>query len=230
MSRNLAIIPARGGSKGVPRKNLRILAGKPLIAWSVVRALEAECVDTVVVSTDDEEIARAAIDHGAHVPFRRPAEIATDEAPTEPVMAHALDWYSALGDTFDLVTLLQPTSPLRRPGSIDAAVAWLDTERADSLVGVNANHHFFWRRGDRGGEAFYNYRDRPRRQDIAPDQRWYRENGSIYITGTDAFRASGNRLSGKIALFEMAEEEGWEIDSECDFAVLESLFAWSKAC
>jgi CMP-N,N'-diacetyllegionaminic acid synthase len=220
---NLAIIPARGGSKGVPGKNLREVAGRPLLAWSIVRALEAEAIDTVLVSTDDAEIAEVARAHGAEVPFLRPAELATDEAPTEPVMAHALDWYAERGASFDSIALLQPTSPLRLAGTIDAAFAEFARAEADSLVGVVASHHFFWRR-DGAVEALYDFRNRPRRQDLAPGQRWYRETGSIYISRTDAFRRSGNRLSGSIALFVMDELEGWEIDSEADFAVMDALF------
>jgi CMP-N,N'-diacetyllegionaminic acid synthase len=221
---NLGIIPARGGSKGVPGKNLRDLAGKPLIAWSILRAREAAAIDTVLVSTDDERIAAVAREHGAEVPFLRPAELATDRAPTEPVMAHALDWYAARGQAFDTVVLLQPTSPLRLPGTIDAAFRQFEGERADSLLGVVESPHFYWRRGA-AAEALYDYRNRPRRQDIAPADRRYRETGSVYISTVAAFARSGNRLSGSIALFLMDELEGWEIDSEADFAVLEAMFA-----
>ena len=231
MSRSLAIIPARGGSKGIPGKNLRELAGKPLIAWSILAARAAARVDRVVVSTDDEAIAEAARAYGAEVPFLRPAHLATDAAPTEPVMAHALDWYEAAGESFHNIILLQPTSPLRREGTIDAALARFEAEGADSLLGVCETHHFFWRRGaDGDAEALYDYRNRPRRQDIAPADRRYRETGSIYISRTEAFRDSGNRLSGKIIMFEMAEEESWELDSEADFQILEALFDWSGAC
>lgn len=219
---SLAIIPARGGSKGVPGKNLRSLAGKPLVAWTIGQALAADAIDTVLVSTDDERIAAVARDHGAEVPFLRPAELATDEAPTEPVMAHALDWYGGQGRAFDTIALLQPTSPLRLPGTVDAAFRHFAAEQADSLLGVVESHHFYWRRDP--VEALYDYRNRPRRQDIAAADRRYRETGSIYISSVEAFRRSGNRLSGSIALFLMEEVEGWEIDSETDFAVLEALF------
>lgn len=231
MSRSIAIIPARGGSKGIKGKNLRELAGKPLIAWSILAARAAERIDQVVVSTDDEAIAEAARAYGADVPFLRPASLATDAAPTEPVMAHALDWYEAAGQKFDNIVLLQPTSPLRREGTIDAALARFEAEAGDSLLGVCETHHFFWTRREGGGaEARYDYRNRPRRQDIAPADRRYRETGSIYISRANAFRESGNRLSGKIIMFEMAEEESWELDSEADFRILEALFAWSGAC
>jgi len=222
----LAVIPARGGSKGVPGKNLRHIGGKPLIAWSILTARESVKTSKVVVSTDDEQIAEVARDFGAEVPFMRPSDLATDCAPTEPVIAHALDWHEARGERFDLVALLQPTSPLRRPGALDAAIEQLIASGSDSLLGVCENHHFFWRENE-GAEALYDFRNRPRRQDILPRDRWYRETGSIYVSRVEAFRASQNRLSGKIAMFQMSEEEGWEIDSEADFAAMEGLFSWS---
>lgn len=220
----IAVIPARGGSKGIPGKNLRKVAGKPLIAWSIEQALASESIDMVVVSTDDEAIADTARRHGAEVPFVRPAALAADDTPTEPVIAHAIDWLAEQGREFDLMVLLQPTSPLRLAGTIDAAIGQLQTEAADSLLGVVPNHHFFWRRG-KSAEALYDYRNRPRRQDIVAEDRWFRETGSIYVSRIDAFRSSGNRLSGEISLFVMDELEGWEIDSEADIAVVEALLS-----
>ena len=218
----LAIIPARGGSKGVPGKNIRPIAGLPLIAWSIYQAREVAGIEHVVVSTDSEQIAEVARAHGAQVPFLRPSELAEDITPTEPVMRHALDWYTANGVNISTLILLQPTSPMRLPGSLGAALERFKSESADSLLGVCENHHFFWRNPAQP-QALYDFRNRPRRQDIVPASRWYRENGSVYITRSDAFRASNNRLSGKIAMHVMREEEGWEIDSVADFLVVESL-------
>jgi len=218
----LAIIPARGGSKGVPGKNIRPIAGLPLIAWSIRQAKAVPAIAHVVVSTDSEEIAAVARAHGAEVPFLRPANLAEDTTPTEPVMRHALDWYTGRGSDVSSVVLLQPTSPLRLPGSLAAAIARFESEKADSLVGVCENHHFFWR-NPAAPEALYDFRNRPRRQDIAADARWYRENGSIYVTRAQAFREANNRLCGRIAMHPMKEEEGWEIDSLADFLVVEAL-------
>lgn len=218
----IAVIPARGGSKGLPGKNTRPLAGKPLIAWSIEQALECGRIDCVHVSTDDEEIADVARAHGAEVPYLRPAALAQDTTPTEPVITYALDWYERAGRTFDAIVLLQPTSPVRFPGTLRTALEGFEASGSASLLGVCENHHFFWRNRDEP-VALYDYRSRPRRQDILPEDRWYRENGSIYVTRTSAFRRHSNRLSEPIHMHVMREEEGWEIDSLADFAVVETL-------
>ena len=219
--RVLAIIPARGGSKGVPGKNLRPLAGKPLITWSIEQALAAERVADTVVSTDDPHIADVARSAGARVPFLRPAELATDTAPTEPVMRHALEMMESREGSYDAVLLLQPTSPLRLRGTIDRAIDEFQASGADSLLGVVESHAFFWQRDP--VRAMYDYRNRPRRQDIAPADRRFRETGSLYLTRRDDFLAENNRLAGRVALFEMNDCEGWEIDTIADFAVLDAL-------
>lgn len=222
----LAVIPARGGSKGLPGKNLRLLAGKPLIAWSIEQALQSSRIDCVHVSTDDPEIAEVARAHGADVPYMRPAELAQDTTPTEPVLTYALDWYARAGRTFDAVVLLQPTSPLRFPGTLGTALEAFEARGAESLLGVCENHHFFWRNSE-DPVALYDYRNRPRRQDIGPEDRWYRENGSIYVTRASAFRRHSNRLCDPIYMHVMREEEGWEIDSLADFTVVEALMKMS---
>jgi len=222
----LAVIPARGGSKGLPGKNVRLLAGKPLIAWSIEQALATQRIDCVHVSTDDGEIAEVARAYGADVPYMRPPELARDTTPTEPVMAYALDWYERAGWTFDAIVLLQPTSPLRLPGTIGAALQAFETCGAESLLGVCENHHFFWRNTEHA-VALYDHRNRPRRQDIRPEDRWYRENGSIYVTRTLAFRRHSNRLCDPVQMHVMREEEGWEVDTLADFIVVEALMKMS---
>lgn len=222
----LAVIPARGGSKGLPGKNIRLLAGVPLIAWSIKQALGSSRIDCVHVSTDDHGIAEVARAHGADVPYLRPAELAQDTTPTEPVMTYALDWYERAGRTFDAIMLLQPTSPLRFPGTLDAALDAFESRNAQSLLGVCKNHHFFWRNQE-VSIPLYDYHNRPRRQDIRPEDRWYRENGSIYITRTSAFRRYLNRLCEPIHMHIMREEEGWETDSLADFVVVEALMKMS---
>lgn len=217
----LAIIPARGGSKGLPGKNLRPIAGKPLIAWSIEQALVAKCVTDVVVTTDADDIVAVARQCGATVPGLRPADLATDTAPTEPAMLHALAAMEALNGQYDQVLLLQPTSPLRLPGTIDAAVTAFHVLKAESMLGVVESHAFFWQ--DDPVRADYDFHNRPRRQDIPPADIRYRETGSLYVTDRDLLVNTRNRLGGNVVLFKMQECEGWEIDTVADFQKVEAL-------
>jgi CMP-N,N'-diacetyllegionaminic acid synthase len=221
----LSIIPARGGSKSIPRKNLRVVAGKPLIVWSIEQALAAKLVDRVVVSTDDTEIADIAMRAGAEVPFLRPAELATDTAPTEPVLLHALDWLEK-NDAYHpkAVLLLQPTCPVRKVGTLDRALRLFDDQEADSLVGAREIHPFLWR-GVQSPKASYDFMNRPRRQEVVESDRLFEETGSIYITKTELLRCTGNRLGGKIALFCMDGDESWDVDVEADLRVVDALLA-----
>lgn len=139
----VALIPARAGSKGIPGKNLIACGGRPLIAHSIIAAREANRVDRVIVSTDDEGIASVARQWGAEVPFLRPAELANDAAPMLGVLLHALSWLEAAGETVEALALLQPTSPLRRANHVDAAVELFFRQRASSVVSVVEVPHSF---------------------------------------------------------------------------------------
>lgn len=132
---HIGIVPARGGSKRLPRKNIRTIAGKPLLTWTAEAALASK-LSRVILSTDDEEIADVGRTHGLEVPFLRPASIAGDTTPMLPVLAHLIDWLEAAGTKPTSIVLLQPTSPLRLPRHIDEAIAMFERERVETIVSV----------------------------------------------------------------------------------------------
>ncbi len=219
--RVLALIPARGGSKGIPRKNLATLAGQPLLVHTLEQARATPEIDRVVVTTDDEEIARRAAEWGAEV-VHRPAELASDSASSESALVHALD---ALRQTHgyepDLVVFLQATSPLRRDGDVSRAIATLDEHAADSLFSASPVHGFVWRRhGGRLEALTYDPGERPRRQDIGED---LLENGSIYIFKPRVLERHGNRLGGKIAVYLMDPLDSFQVDEPGDLELFERL-------
>lgn len=219
----LAIIPARGGSKGIPRKNLRPIAGKPLLAYTVEHARRTPDITRIVVSTDDREIGAVAEDWGAEV-IPRPPELSGDEASSESALIHALDYLRALeGYEPGLVVFLQATSPLRRPNDIHSAIATLQAEGADSLFSAGPVHGFVWRReGGRLSSFSYDYRNRRRRQDAPED---LIENGSIYVFKTEVLRETGNRLGGKIATYLMDPLDSLQVDEPSDMPLFERLLS-----
>jgi CMP-N,N'-diacetyllegionaminic acid synthase len=211
----LAVIPARGGSRGIPGKNLRILAGKPLVAWSIEHVRRCRTSMQIVVSTDDPAIAEAALIAGAPVPVFRPADLAKDSSPTEPAVLHALETAPYASDVQHVV-ILQPTSPIRDDNSLDAAITQYEETGADSLVSVVEGSPFEWHLGSEGPVPLYDIDRRPRRQDVTREMRRYVENGSIYITDANMFRHTGNRLCGRITMYVMKAHEGIDIDTELD--------------
>lgn len=219
----LCVIPVRGGSRGVPGKNGRIVAGKPLVVWTIEQALAVPGLD-VVVSTDDPELARIAQEAGADVPFLRPAELAQDTTPTEPVVRHAIDFRTAQGRRPDAVMLLQATSPVRLPGTLERALEQFATTDVDSLVGVVPHTPFFWTLGSPAAPG-YDVTSRPRRQDLAPADYRYFENGSLYITRTDVYEHFDNRIGGRTGLFVLDEREAVDIDTLVDLRVAEQVLA-----
>jgi YrbI family 3-deoxy-D-manno-octulosonate 8-phosphate phosphatase len=214
----VSVIPARGGSKGIPRKNLKKLCGKPLVAHSITQSLSSYYVDQTVVSTEDSEIAMVSKKYGAKV-LLRPKELAMDLTPTEPVLINVLEQLSKEGVEPDYIVLLQPTSPIRRSSDIDRAIERLIDRSGDSLVSVRENRSLLW---DREGKPLnYNYQNRPRRQ----DKQWELvENGSIYITKRETLLKERNRLGGNIITYIMPEWASFEIDTPFDFEIVEYIF------
>ncbi len=221
----LAVIPARGGSKAIPRKNLRPLAGKPLIAWTIAAALQARRVDRVLVSTDDEEIAATARAAGAEVPFLRPAELAGDDVHSVHSVLHALDWLEAQeGATPQVVAMLLPTSPLRSARDLDRALELLENSGAPSVISVCAAGtplgSLRWLRDgrlvplERGGERNF------QRQDV---EQLYAVNGSIYVAAAESLRRHrGFHIDGAVGSV-MSRLHSIDINTPEDFAIAEAL-------
>src|SRR3954470_430948 len=217
--RAIAIIPARGGSKRLPRKNLVRIAGLPLVAHSIRHAARAVSVAETYVSTDDEEIAQVARDHGAEIVLR-PAELAGDEATSESALLHVLDERRRQGlDAPELVVFLQVSSPVRSAADVDGAVATLVEQEADSLFSAAPDHRLLWTT-EGGGPAPSNWElgHRPRSQ--AMEHQWV-ENGSIYVFRPRVLRETGNRLGGRIALYPMDVWSSFELDTPEDLQLLE---------
>ena len=219
----LAVIPARGGSKGIPGKNLVPVHGRPLLGWTIETVRKATEGLFLVVTTDDPAIAEYAISLGALV-VDRPAELATDLSPTEPAVLHVLDALMP-ASAFEAVMLLQATSPVRRGDTIDRALAQFRSSQVDSLVGVVEVSPFVWRGPRDDARALYDVDARPRRQDLVEADLVYRECGSIYVTRTGPFRATGNRICGRVGLVVLDSDEGIDIDTPYDLKHAEQVLA-----
>jgi N-acylneuraminate cytidylyltransferase len=219
----VTIIPARGGSKGIPRKNLIDVGGKPLIAHTIEHARSAPSVQRVIVSTDDDEIARVAAIFGAEV-IRRPTEISGDTARSEAAIVHVLDELSRREQyEADLVVFLQATSPLRRPQDVQAAIDLLVCEHADSLFSACRFDGFLWRReGQRWASVDFDYERRPRRQE-RPEE--IMENGAIFVFKPWVLQKYDNRLGGKIAAYLMPAVNSLELDHSEDVELIRHLMA-----
>jgi len=227
--RVLAIVPARKGSKGLPLKNIRPLAGKPLLAWPIAAARASVHVDRVIISTDDQGFADTAVAHGADAPFLRPAELASDTAPSLGFILHALDTLAADGDVYDYVVLLEPTSPLTEGSDVDAALKQLIAADADAIVGVSkleaAHPAFAVRRSDDGAITPYAtaaFGDMPRRQDIEP---LFSLDGSLYISSVQGLRREQSFCHGRTLGYESARYKAQEVDDLVDFICIEAIAA-----
>lgn len=217
----LAIIPARGGSKGIPRKNIRPLAGKPLIAYNIEQALRSRLITRLVVSTDDAEIAAVARQYGAEVVWR-PAEISGDTASSEAALLHCLEHLNETeGYRPDLLVFLQCTSPLTLAEDMDGTVQALLDQGADTALAVIPFHYFLWRQGaDDATGINHDKHVRPLRQERQPQ---YLETGAVYVMRVAGLVQSRHRFFGKTALYEMPAERRLEIDDPVDFQVAEVL-------
>lgn len=212
----LGIIPARGGSKAVPGKNLKDLGGKPLIAWTIEQAQRSLCLDRIILSSDNAAIIVAARQWGCEVPFVRPRELAGDESPSIYLIIHAIQ---SLREAFDYIVLLQPTSPLRSSGDIDACLSLCVSKKAPFCVSVSrASQHPRWMHSIdekgrlapflTGGASVH------QRQQLSP---LFVENGAIYAARTECLLQNRGFFNEETLAYVMPPERSVDIDDEFDF-------------
>lgn len=212
----LGIIPARGGSKGLPRKNILNIAGKPLIAWTIEEAEKSKYIDRVILSSEDEEIIQVAISWGCDVPFRRPKELAEDHSPTNDVIKDIL---IKLSTRYDYIVLLQPTSPLRIVKDIDGCIERCVKQRVNACVTVTqAEKSPYWMYYLDSSDSMQPLLDsednKLRRQDLP---NIYALNGAVYVVQCQSFIENRNFLTGQTLAYVMPKERSMDIDTELDF-------------
>lgn len=220
----LAVIPARGGSKGVVRKNIRPVAGKPLIAWTIEAARKSAYIDRLILSSDDVEIIAVAAAWGCEAPFVRPAELAADDTPGIDPVLHAI---TAINESFDYVVLLQPTSPLRLAADIDGCIEFCQSKGGPVCVSVTEpDAHPYWTfRLDGGGrlQPFVDDVARyPRRQSLPPV---YVLNGAVYVADCRWLLEKRSFIAAETLAFPMPEERSLDVDSETDLKIASFLLS-----
>ncbi len=213
----VCIIPARGGSKGVHRKNLREVGGRTLIRRAVDAATSATMIDTVIVSTDDTEIAAEATEAGAEV-LHRPPELAGDAATSESALLHALEHHPSGLEGCEVVVFVQCTSPYISPADLDSAIRMVISDGYDCVFAAVRSHAFLWRLDKDGNAVGVNHSSsvRLRRQDLQAE---YRETGAFYVMRASGFRLACHRFFGRVGVYEVAMQSAIEIDSEDDLSL-----------
>ena len=223
----LGLIPARGGSKGLPGKNIKPLLGKPLIAWTIEQALASKYLDIVVVSTDDKEISEISKKYGAEVPFIRPKELAKDNAKGIDVVLHTMDWVKENDNRkqYDLIMLLQPTSPLRTKEDIDKAIELLFLKKAKAIVSVcEVDHHPLWANTlpeDGCMKDFIKPQVMNKNRQELPV--FYRLNGAIYLAYCNYLKERKSFIGKDTFAYIMPRERSIDIDNKIDFKLAEVL-------
>ena len=221
----IAIIPARGGSKGLPKKNIKKFLGKPLIEHSINYAKESNYIEEIILTTDDQEIKKVGESNNITV-VDRPKNISGDEATTESAIEHVISLFEFPIDT--TIILLQPTSPLRPKNSLDKMIKIFNEKLYDSMLTLSPIHPLTWKNNNNKIESMYNHLNRPRRQDFNEEDLIYDENGSVYIFTNKIFTEKSNRLGGKIGHYIFDEEYGKQIDTPLDFELLETIGKYLK--
>lgn len=224
----LGVVPARGGSRGIPRKNLKMLAGKPLIAYILEAALQAKTLDRVIVSTEDEEVAAVAREYGVEVPFLRPKDLARDEVSLIPVVKHAMEYLDNQGWRANIVVSLQPSSPLTEPADIDNAVNKMIETGCDSVVSVYQieRQHPYWAMKLDEDRLIPVYPEGFRflqRQELPP---LYVLVGAIYVRRRELLEKWSSKdfaLGGDVRGIVMSPEKSIDINEPMDFLVAEAI-------
>lgn len=226
----VAVIPARGGSIGITRKNLRECYGKPLIYWSIRAAEESRYVSRIIVSTDDEEIADVAKSCGAEVPFMRPAELATSTATGPDVWRHALMWLGEQNQPADESVYLQPTTPVRTSRDIDNALDLLHEKQSDSIVSVcECEHHPYYTNVLPEDFCMRNFvKDEIKNTNRQELPVHYRLNGAVYAANVEFFCQSKYIIGDNTYAYVMPKESSVDIDEEIDFVIAEALLRKRK--
>jgi N-acylneuraminate cytidylyltransferase len=209
----VAVIPARGGSKGVPAKNVRRVGGVPLVARAVASARRAALIDEVYVSTEDDAIASTAVDAGGRI-VHRPLGLAGDTASSESALLHALDVIDAEHGGADILVFIQSTSPFIDPLDLDAAVQRVRDGESDVVFAAARTHGFLWRETESGAQGInHDERFRLRRQDSEPQ---YLETGAFYVMRVDGFRVAGHRFFGRVGIAVVPELTAIDVDTTDD--------------
>jgi CMP-N-acetylneuraminic acid synthetase len=220
--KTIAIIPARGGSKGIPRKNVKELNGKSLIGYIIETALCVDEIDRVIVSTEDPEIAAVAKKFGAEVPFIRPPELAGDEIGTLPVLQHAVQYLEKKEDYKpDIIVLLYATSPMVHHSRVSEALRRIMDENLDSIISVVKDRGHYWIENQGGYERLYP--TNPENRQLTKPL--FKENGAIYITKRDLLMEENEIVGGNIGFLLMEDRETFDIDEPFDFEIVEIMMS-----
>lgn len=225
----LGVIPARGGSKGLPKKNIKILGNKPLIAWSIEIGLESELINKVIVSSDCDEIIDVSRKYGAEIPFVRPNDLASDTATTKDVLVHAINFFSAKGEIYDYIVLLQPTSPFRKVTDIDKMIEEAICTNIDMVVSVKETtsnpYYVLFEEDEKGYLEKSKKAEFTRRQDCP---KVYEYNGSVYVIKVSSLLNNNSLSFEKKVKYEMDALHSVDIDSQFDFDFAEFLLGAIK--
>ena len=225
----ICVIPARGGSKGVPRKNIRKLADKPLIAYTIEQALQSQYIDRTIVSTEDKEIADISKQYGAEVPFMRPDELAGDQVPTIDVLLHAIKWIEKEKYNFDILVLLHATAPFRTVKDINSCIEMLQRTKADNVFSVTEAHrnpYFNMVEINKQGAVKLVKEGSFSTRQASP--KVYDLNASIYVWWKDILKNEKKTFLTRSKIYVMPKERSIDIDDELDFRITEYLLKIHK--